>query len=145
MSFVVRTKDDLQTLLRSDNFLKSIRKPQLLIRIPNMAVSESKSWEWRLESLRQECGCSSGALGVFGFAFFVVSYLLYTNSPAVRDLRTGVLALYGGVFVAGLALSAVIGKFIGLRISAIRFRQTCFKLHERLRMLENEDEPHRRS
>lgn len=135
MSFVVRTKDDLQQLMEPEGSMHSFRKPRLLIHVPQMADSEARAWEWRLEGMRQDCGCSAGAMGLCVFAVIFVAYALHNSSPSAT-LPPGAFLLDGVIFVAGLILSAVAGKLIGLWMAAGRFRRTCLQLQERLRILE---------
>jgi len=46
----------------------SFRKPRLLKHTPRMAEPEARTWQRRLGNLRQQCGCSAGALALGGFA-----------------------------------------------------------------------------
>ena len=145
MSFVARTKDDLHSLLRPEGIMHPFRKPQVLICMPQMAASEAKAWESRLESLRQQCGCSAGALAFCGFvfSFLIVSAhnnLLATGHPPLREFFA-----VGVVFLSGLILSALAGKFLGLTVARVRYRRTCFDLQERLRQLEASPAAHQES
>jgi hypothetical protein len=67
---------------------------------------------------------------------FVILYVLYSvyNGPAAdRHLGLGELAVQGGIFIAGLVLSAVGGKTFGLSMGMRRHRRTCLILQQRLR------------
>lgn len=136
MSFVVREKDDLQQLLRPEGLMHPFRKPRLLIRTPCMAEPEARAWEWRLENLRQQCGCSAGALALGGFALAFLTVSLHNSSPAIGKLALRESLLDGVIFIGGLILSALIGKFIGLSVAMVRYRRTCLELQDRLRQLE---------
>ncbi|PYL09041.1 MAG: hypothetical protein DME33_05620 [Verrucomicrobia bacterium] len=136
MSFIVRTNDDLQQFMRSEGTQRRFRKLRLVIQVPQMTDPEARSWESRLERLRQECGCSTGALGLCLFTLISVKYALYNSSACATVPKLGTLLLNGVTFVTGLILSAVAGKFIGLWIAASRFQRICLELQQRLRNLE---------
>jgi hypothetical protein len=134
--FVVRRKADLRLLLQSEGILHPFRRPPFLLRIPELPEPEAGAWEQRLEGLRQECGCTSGALALGAFVVLFLVYALHSSLSALDHLQPRVLLLGGAFFVAGLILSALIGKFLGLSMAGIRFRRTCSELHQRLQALE---------
>jgi hypothetical protein len=121
------------------------RKPQVLIRMPQMADPEARSWESRLESLRQQCGCSAGALALCGFVFFFLVGSAHNNLLATGHLELREFWVVGVVFLSGLILSALGGKFLGLSLARIRYRRTCFDLLERWRQLEASPAEHQES
>ena len=136
MSFVVRKRDDLQHLPSPEGIMHPFRKPQLLIRIPQIAEPEARVWEWRLENLRQQCGCAEGAIALGVFALSFVAVAIYNTSPATGNLQRGEFLLDGVLFLGGLIVSALVGKFIGLSVAMVRYRFACFELQERLRQLD---------
>jgi len=135
MPFVVRTEADLQKLLQPEQLLHPFRKPQALIRVPGLLQSEAADWEKRLESFRQQCGCTAGAVAIGAFAVASVAYALRTGSIATDNLPSNSILLRAGVFVAGLVLSAVFGKLLGLSVAFLGYRRTCFQLMKRLQTM----------
>ena len=86
-----------------------------------------------------------GALAFCGFvfSFLIVSAhnnLLATGHPPLREFFA-----VGVVFLSGLILSALAGKFLGLTVARVRYRRTCFDLQERLRQLEASPAAHQES
>jgi hypothetical protein len=131
MVFVIKTKDEIQQLLRAEGLLHPLRRPRVLIRMPGISHEEAQAWEQRLEELRQQCGCTSGAisLGLFVVLFTLHAVLdspLATAGPCLSDL-----CLQAGIFAFGLILSALAGKFMGLLSSSLQFRRACHELMHR--------------
>ena len=138
MYFRVRTEADLLQLMRSESALHPFRKPPIRLDIPTLNRAEAAAWQLRLEELRQHCGCTSGA--VFLGAFLLAN-LAYVLGSAVRPgfslpATTKDLWLTGIIFLAGLIISALFGKLLGLSVSAFRFRRTCRALQSRLHAAE---------
>ncbi len=132
MAIVVTSKDDLWLLLKREGILHPFRKPQPLIRIPALSKREAEAWERRLENLRQQCGCQSGAFALAAFAVLFVGYSLANDVATASLLQLSDFARQGAILVAGLVVSALLGKFIGLWLASFRFRRTCLELHQRL-------------
>jgi hypothetical protein len=130
---IVRGSSELQQVLRAG---APLRRPQLRIAVPHMAAREARSWESRLDTLREDCGCRAGAFALAGFVFcFLVAAVL--DDAAIADGHAAVsLAVYGGGFVGGVVLSALAGKLIGLWLATVRFRRVCRQLQEHLRAFE---------
>lgn len=135
---MILTKADLGLLLRPESVWHPFRKPRFRIRIPELPESESLAWEGRLENLRQQCGCTAGAIGLGAFVLLSVAYSLHDNSP-VDTLGLEAFVLRGAFLAAGLISSALIGKLLGLSVAQVRFRRACFELHKRLLAIEAVD------
>jgi len=131
MTVVVRTADDLWKLLRPESVLHPFRKPRPLLQIPELPRREACLWEQRLDSLRQQCGCTSGAIAMGLFTILFVTYSALHISPA-SNWELASVAGQAAILVAGLIFSALIGKFVGLLAASLRFRRTCLALHQRL-------------
>lgn len=134
--FVVHTEADLRKLLWPEQLFHPFRKPQVLIRVPELTQSEASDWERRLENFRKQCGCTAGAVAIGAFALASVAYALHSGSPATSNPLSSGLLLKAGVFVTGLILSAVFGKLLGLSAAMVRYRQTCFELMNRLQTID---------
>lgn len=65
------------------------------------------------------------------FTIFFVTYSALKISPA-SDWQLASIVRQAAILVAGLILSALIGKFLGLLSASLRFRRTCIALHQRL-------------
>jgi hypothetical protein len=131
MVLVVKNADDIRELLRTEGMLHPFRKPRALIRIPELAPVEARAWEQRLENLRQQCGCTAGALAMGCFVIAFVVYSAWHSSTTPSPLTPAVLASQGAMLVIGLVLSALLGKFAGLLSASWRFRRACLELLER--------------
>jgi len=138
MLFVVRTEADLRLPLRVEGILHPFRKPPLLIRIPALSEPEARAWERRLENLRQQCGYTAGALATGAFVVLFVVCSLHKQLDGTRQSPAGNIGTPRRFFVAGLILSALIGKFLGLSMARIRFRRTCVDMHKRVQAIEAE-------
>jgi hypothetical protein len=132
---VIQREQELLPLVYSGGSRKAFRKTRLVIRVPRMEEVEARAWESRLESLRQQCGCSTGAVAMCVFVIFYVLYATYNAPAADSNPALGELAVRGGIFFAGLVLSAVGGKTFGLYMGMRRHRRTCLILQQRLREL----------
>ena len=139
MPLLIRTEADLLALIRWQSLLHPFRKPPaLLLNIPQLPADENAVWSQRLEYLRQQCGCTAAAicLGVFTLASFVyVLAAALQTKPGIEPDRQAML-FNGALFFAGLILSALLGKLVGLTFAALRFRQTCRALQTRLQTLQ---------
>lgn len=132
-SIVIKTKSDATKLLQLQRRLHVASRPQVLIRVEGLRDQEAREWEDKLDSLREECGCRSGAIAVVIFIFAAVSYGLFA-APYTPIQRGGVI-LDTVVFLVGLSLSAIIGKSIGLFAASKKYRYICAELVERVRSL----------
>ena len=129
---MIRSEQDLLELLQRESILHPFRKPQALILVPQMDHSEAAAWENRLEHLRQQCGCTAGAIGLAVFAIASVAYILRTSSLSNSDFNADNLVLPSAIFLGGLIMSAALGKLLALSVAIIRYRRTCFELKRRL-------------
>ena len=132
MPYVVRSPADLRILLRPQAILRPFHKPSVLVRIPALSPSECEAWQQRLTPLAQECGCNAGTLAVGIFLVIAVLSVFFFNIPGdVRfPMRTYLVGSAG--FVAGLILSAFLGKLIGQGLAALRLRRACRELETQL-------------
>ena len=131
MIFVVRSKDDLWKMLQPESALHPFRKPRPVLQIPELPPQEAWLWEQRLDNLRQQCGCTSGALAMGLFVILFVTYSALNLSPAGNGELSS-LAQEAAILIGGLICSALAGKFAGLLAASLRFRRTCLALHQRL-------------
>ena len=137
---LIRTETDLLALMRPQSLLHPFRKPPALFDIPQLAADENAAWGHRLEYFRQQCGCAATVIGLGVFTLASLAYVL----PAALQTNPGIEPEYqailfnGALLVAGVVLSALTGKLIGLTLSALRFRQTCRALQARLLSLQGE-------
>lgn len=135
---VVRSKSDLRLLPRRESILHPFRKPPLAIRVPELPLPEAQAWEQRLENLREQCGCTAGAIALLAFVVGFVVYVLHRNLTMPENLSPGSLWLGAVVFVAGVVLSALGGKFAGLWVADVRFRRIYRELQWRLLEVEKQ-------
>ena len=135
MSYVVRTTTDIEPLLTPESIVHPFRKPRLSLQIPQMALSEVTAWESCFEALRQQCGCSAGAIALGVFVLCFAAFSVRNSSPASGQMSVRALVLYAALFVVGTTMSALLGKFVGLTVTLIRYRRACFELQKRLRDL----------
>lgn len=135
--YVVRTPADLRMLLRPHAILRPFHKPSVVVRIPQLSTAESQAWQQRLDPLTQECGCNAGSLAVGIFLALAVVAALFSNTPDdVRfPLRTYLIG--SACFLAGLILSAFIGKLIGQTLAALRLHRACRELETELNLRPN--------
>ena len=133
MPYVVRSPADLRMLLRPQAILRPFHKPSVLVRIPGLSPAGCQAWQERLTPLAQECGCNAGTLAVGLFLVIAVLAVFFFNIPDdVRfPMRTYLIGSTG--FVAGLILSAFLGKLIGQGLAALRLRRACRELEIELR------------
>lgn len=135
---VIRTEADLSALMRPESLRHPFRKPPMLLAFPEMGTDENAAWAYRLEDIRLECGCRAAVvgLGVFTLASFayVLVAALQTDGGIEPDYPR--ILFNGSLLVAGLILSALFGKFIGLTLAALRFDRTCRELLNRLEILQ---------
>jgi hypothetical protein len=134
--FTVQVADDLRRLPPAGALLHPFRMPRVRVRLAQLDDSEARAWESRLETLRQDCGCSAGAAGLCAFTLLAVALALRNTSPAPGDLRPGGFLVQGGALAAGLVLSALLGKLAGLALASLRFRRACARLERRARGLQ---------
>lgn len=137
MPYVVRSPADLRMLLRPQAILRPFNKPSVQVRIPELSPAESQAWQQRLDPLTQECGCNAGTLAVGIFLVMAVMAVLFSNTPDdVRfPLRTYLIG--STCFLAGLILSALIGKLMGQTLAALRLRRACRELETELNLRPN--------
>lgn len=116
--------------MRPESLVHPFRKPPFRIGIPQLSVRENAAWENRLQELSSQCGCTAGTVGLTLFVLASLAYLLWIASRATADvpLHAGSSTALGGLFLAGLIGSALLGKLIGLTFAMLRFRQTCRRL-----------------
>jgi hypothetical protein len=138
MPLLIRTEADLLALIRPQSLLHPFRKPPALLGIPQLSADENAAWCQRLEYLRQQCGCTAAAIGLGIFTLtgfvYVLTAALQTNPGTEPDHQA--ILLNGAVFFAGLILSVLLGKLVGLTFAALRFRRTCRALQTRLKDLQ---------
>jgi hypothetical protein len=135
---LIRTQADLLALLRQRSLLHSIRRPAAVLDIPQLSADESADWGNRLERLRSACGCTAAMIGLGAFTlasvFCVLAAALMMPLGSEPDYLT---ILFGAVlFFAGMILSILLGKLVGLLLAAARFRRTCRALQIRLATLQ---------
>lgn len=136
---LIRTEVDLLALMRPQSILHPFRRSPALLGIPQLPADENAAWSRRFEYFRQQCGCTEAitGLGVFTLASFayVLAAALQTNTGAEPNYQT--IVFNGALFFAGLILSTLLGKFVGLTLAALRFHQTCRALQKRLKTLQS--------
>lgn len=131
-SIVIKTESDARNLLRLQQ-LYSLNRPRVLIRIEGLPQQEARVWEDKLDTIRQMCGCRSGAAAVVIFILAAVGYGLLAEPHTL--ISHGNVALDTGAFAAGLVLSGIIGKLIGLSAASTKYRYICRQLIERVQAL----------
>jgi hypothetical protein len=122
-------------LMRPPSLLHPFRRSPVLLDIPQLAAEENALWGHRLEDIRRQCGCRAAVAGLGIFTTAGVAYVLIAAlqpNPGGEPDYPAIL-LDGGLFFAGLIGSALLGKFAGLTLAALRFRRTCHALRQRLR------------
>jgi hypothetical protein len=137
---LVRTEADLLALMRPESLLHPFRKPPVLIGMPRLSAAENAAWGRRLEYFRQQCGCTAALMGLGAFTLASLAYVVEAALDASPPIKPGCLPIIIGstLLFAGLIASTLLGKFAGLSLAAIRFRQTCRALQTRLETLQNE-------
>ncbi len=137
MPLLIQTEVGQSALMRPQSLFHPFRKPATLLSIPRLSADENATWSLRLEYLRRQCGCTAAAIGLGGFTLssfvYVLAAALQMNPATEPDHQA---MLFKGVwFFAGLILSALLGKLVGLTFAALRLRQTCRALQTRLETL----------
>ncbi len=132
MPYVVRNPADLRMLCRPSAILRPFRKARLLVRIPQLSAAESLAWERRLDPLAQECGCNAGTIAVGVFLLLDVAAVFLCNIPGDVRLPIRTYLIWAACFLAGLILSALMGKLIGQTLAALRLRRACQELELQL-------------
>jgi hypothetical protein len=131
---VIRTAAELLGRLRRESLRHPFRKPPVVLSIPELSAQENLVWQARLESLRLECGCRAAAIALGCFALGGVAYVIVTAlqpiATAEPDYRA--IAVNCAVFFAGLIVSALFGRIVGLELANVRYRQTCVALTARI-------------
>ena len=133
---VVRSEADLGRVLQRKELLHPFRKPRVFLRNSGLSELETRAWEQQLENLRQECGCTEGALALVAFMVLYGLYVLKAGLLGPDVHRPGAAGLAVGFLVGGLILSPLVGKLVGLALAEARYRRTCGKLGERLRSIQ---------
>ena len=126
--YVVRSPADLRMLLRPQAILRPFHKPSVLVRIPGLSPAESQTWEQRLTPLAQECGCNAGTIAVGFFLLIAVLSVFFFNIPGDVRFPMRTYLIGSACFVAGLILSAFLGKLTGQGLAALRLRSACREL-----------------
>jgi hypothetical protein len=132
--YVVRSLADLRMLLRPQAILRPFLKPGVLVRIPELSPAECQAWEQRLTPLVQECGCNAGTLAVGIFLALSVLAAFFTNIPDDFRFPLQTYLIGSACFVAGLILSAFIGKLSGQVLAALRLHRACQELETALNL-----------
>jgi hypothetical protein len=128
--WTVRTVTDVDAILESRKAMGPSSQTRVLVRVPGMPRAEATAWEGELENFRSDCGCRAGAIAMGIFGATLVAYSAWDNLPA--PLSAASILLRTSLGLAGLILSAVIGKLVGLHRAAISFERTCSQLLERI-------------
>ncbi|WP_315835790.1 hypothetical protein [Bradyrhizobium prioriisuperbiae] len=136
MPLLIRTEAELLALMRPESLRHPFRKPPILLRLPQLADDDNVAWSRHLDDLAGQCGCTAALIGLGVFTSVTVLYVVITALQVPpgngTDIRT--LLLNGGLFLAGLILSTLIGKLIGLSIAARHFRRSCRIIQGRLKV-----------
>jgi ABC-type branched-subunit amino acid transport system permease subunit len=85
--------------------------------------------------LREQCGCTAGAVALGAFVVAFLAYALLVNPTAFSSPRPSVVLLQSALLVLGLVVSALLGKLTGLWFARRRYHNVCFELQARLRSL----------
>lgn len=137
MPLIIRTEADLLALTRPHSLLHPFRRPAAQIDFPQLAGEENVAWGQRLEYLRQQCGCRASVMGLGAFTaasfVYVLVAALRTNPGGEPDYHA--MLFDGALVFGGLILSALIGKFVGLSVAALRFRRACRAILARIASL----------
>jgi hypothetical protein len=132
--YVVRSPADLRMLLRPQAILRPFLKPRVLVKIPGLSPDKCLAWEQRLTPLTQECGCNTGTLAVGVFLAVIVLAVFFTDIPGDVRFPLGTYLVGSACFVAGLILSAFLGKLTGQMLAALRLYRACRELETELNM-----------
>jgi hypothetical protein len=135
---LIRTQADLLALMGQQSLLHSIHRPAAVLDIPQLSADESADWGNRLERLRTACGCTAAVIGLGAFTLASVLCVLAAALMIPPSSEPDYLTiLFSGVlFFAGMILSTLLGKLVGLSVAATRFRRTCRELQIRLATLQ---------
>lgn len=90
----------------------------IMIDDPTLTLDERTSWERRLTTLNNACGCHEGALGLAA-AFPILFALALSSQPGLGLFEPGWLALLLALPLVG----AIIGKALGLAVGRFRLRR----------------------
>jgi hypothetical protein len=134
---LIRNKLDVAALMREQSPAHPFRRPAALLDIPALPPEENAAWGSRLDYWRGQCGCTTAivGLGVFTLASVVYVLVLALQTTAAGEPDYATILVNGVVFLAGLILSTLVGKLIGLTLATLRFRQICRLLEVRLAAL----------
>lgn len=132
---LIRTQLDVVALMREQSLQHPFRRPAALLELPQLSPAESAAWGGRLEYWRGQCGCTAAMIGLGAFTVTGLVYVFFAAFQAVPgtiEPDYPAILVNGSLFLAGLILSAMAGKFAGLAVAALRYRQTCRALQLRL-------------
>ena len=118
-------------ILESRKAMGPSSQTRVLVRVPGMPRAEATAWEGELENFRNDCGCRAGAIAM-GIFRCQRSWLTQHGTTCPRRFLPLPILLRTSLGLAGLILSAVIGKLVGLHRAAISFERTCSQLLERI-------------
>jgi hypothetical protein len=136
-SLLIRSQDDVLAIMRPGSLLHPFRRPAALLDVPELSAGESADWADRLARLRNACGCTAAVIGLGAFTLasvlFVLAAARRTAPSSEPDYPT--ILFNGLLFFAGVIVSTLLGKLVGLSLATLRFRRTCRALQVRLATL----------
>jgi hypothetical protein len=119
----IKSKTDLQGLLADNRSQKELTK----LEIKGLSDDELLSWQIKLNSFVNECGCSLGAKFMFAFVAIYLAIIVVWPDLIVQGLLYKIL-IGIAIFFSG----AIIGKVIGIKMAKINFRKSCKQLMVKL-------------
>lgn len=134
MVVIVRGQDDLVRLLQRESVLHPFRKPRVQIRVIGLSGPDAAAWEARLEHMRQQCGCTAGAIAMALFAVGFVAYALGADAATPASLWPQVM-VQCVLLTGGLIGSALLGKMFGLYLERLRYESACLALRRQLSLV----------
>lgn len=121
MEFVVADLDSLRTLASDRSLKRCIRR----IRIVCAADPEAASLENQLNRCYFACGCKSGALAVYLVLLSSLLWWIFDYPVAFR----------WDVSILAIVLASLVGKLVGLIVSAIWLRRIFKQIEHRFSLM----------
>jgi hypothetical protein len=116
---IIKSKSDLRGLLVDNKSPKELIK----LEIRGLTEDELVSWQTKLNSFVNECGCSLGAKFMLGFVTIYLAIIVVWPNLIAETLLYKILIGFA-ILISG----AIIGKVMGITMAKINFRKSCKQL-----------------
>lgn len=119
---IIRTADDIRTLLANSREVRKLPKNGIAVAIDGLDRSSAEKLQARILAYIRACGCATGgAVAIASLSVLLIAMTLQISQRGVRwiDLFEGAMGLLGTMLLAGL------GKLLGVVVARLRFERCC--------------------